>query len=256
MAGLLILPASVRGAESDDNNASPALQESEPSFFNRQYLFGNWGGERDRLADQGITFDFNNIGDFLTDVSGNQTHHATYFGRFRASTDIDFNKLANFDGEFFFSGIWQYGENLSGAYLRVNTLSSSIAGTESLRFDQLWYQQGFFQGLFKLKVGQIVPVNEFGETDFFDILFNDELGYAPNAIFNAKQPFSPAGKPGVILRTDLSAITPGLYFKAGIATAYRNPYRPDNYGVDYGNDFNYGEVGFLRNWLSTAEHHL
>jgi porin len=242
VAGLLILPASMRGVESDDDNAAPSLQESAPSLMERRYLFGNWDGERDRLADQGITFDFNNIGDFLTDVSGSQTHHATYFGRFRASTDIDFNKLANFDGEFFFSGIWQYGYNLSGAFLHVNTLSSSIAGTESLRFDQLWYQQGFFHDLFKLKVGQIVPVNEFGETDFFDILFNDELGYAPNALFYPKQPFSPAGKPGAILRTDLSAITPGLYFKAGIATAYRNPYRPDNYGVDYGNDFNYGAV--------------
>src|SRR5580658_9027651 len=170
--GLLMLPAPFLFAAGDEDSASRALQESEPSFFDRQYLFGNWGGERDRLADEGVTFNFNNIGDFLTDVSGSQTHHATYFGRFRASTDIDFNKLAQFDGEFFVSGIWQYGYNLSGAYLHVNTLSSSIAGTESLRFDQIWYQQGFFQGLFKLKVGQIVPVNEFGETDFFDILFN------------------------------------------------------------------------------------
>ena len=64
-------------------------------------------------------------------------------------------------------------------------------------------------------MGQIAAVNEFGATDFFDLLFNDELGYAPNAIFNAKQPFSPAGKPGVVVWGDLSVVTPGLYAKAG-----------------------------------------
>jgi carbohydrate-selective porin OprB len=84
-----------------------------------------------KLAEARRHFDFNNIGDFLTDVTGSQTHHATYFGRFRFTTDIDFNKLSGFDGEFFFSPIWQYGRNLSGDYLHVNTLTSSIAGVKA-----------------------------------------------------------------------------------------------------------------------------
>ncbi len=245
LIGLSFVVAPSANALSDSQVSELPIQKSSPSLWDQQYMFGNWGGERDRLAAEGVTFDFNNIGDFLTDVSGSQTHHATYFGRFRASTDIDFNKLANFDGEFFFSGIYQYGQNLSGQFLHVNTLSSSIAGANSVRIDQLWYQHGFFHGLFKLKVGQVAAVNEFGATDFFDILFNDELGYAPNALFSARQPFSPAGKPGAILRTDLSAITPGLYVKAGIFTGYKNSYRPDAYGIDYGNDFNYGAVASL-----------
>jgi len=206
-------------------------------------MLGDWAGERTKLASEGITFDFNNIGDFLADVTGSQEHHATYFGRFRASTDIDFNKLSGFDGEFFWSGIWQYGQNLSGQYLHTNTLTSSIAGVNSVRIDQFWYQQGFFDSMFKVKVGQVAAVNEFGATDFFDILFNDELGYAPNAIFNTKTPFSPAGKPGIILWGDLSEITPGLYVKTGVFTAYSNPYHPDSNGVDYIDDFDHGMSG-------------
>src|SRR6202012_881294 len=139
--------------------------------------------------------------------------------------------------------------NLSGDYLHVNTLTSSIAGEESERIDQLWYQQGFFDSKFKIKLGQIAPVNEFGATDFFDILFNDELGYAPNAIFNTRNPFSPAGKPGIIMWGDLSPITPGLYIKGGVFTAYDDPYHPDRNGIDYGDDFNNGmsaagEIGY------------
>ena len=206
-------------------------------------MLGDWGGERTRLAQKGITFDLNDIGDFLTDVTGSQTHHATYFGRLRASVDINFQKLSGFDGEFFFSAIYQYGRNLSGDYLHVNTLTSSIAGEESYRIDQFWWQEGFADNMFKVKVGQLAAVNEFGATDFFDLLFNDELGYAPNALFSTKQPFSPSGKPGVTLWGDLSDLTPGLYVKAGVFTAIDNPYRPDSNGIYYADDFNHGAVG-------------
>ncbi len=248
LALLLTSPFTVVHAGPDDADMPP-VQQKMPSFWDQQYMLGDWGGERTKLANEGITFDFNDIGDFLTDVTGSQEHHATYFGRFRASVDIDFNKLSGFDGEFFWSGITQYGQNLSGQYLHTNTLTSSIAGVNSVRFDQLWWQQGFADGQFKVKLGQLVPVNDFGATDFFDILFNDELGYAPNAIFNTKQPFSPAGKPGIEFYGDLRSVTPGLYIKTGVFTAYDNPYHPDTNGINYINDFNYGmaisaEVGY------------
>ena len=232
-----------KSARAGSDGITPNVQPAQPSFWNQQYMLGDWGGERTKLAKEGVTFDFNDIGDFLVDVTGSQTHHATYFGRFRASTDIDFNKLSGFDGEFYISGIWQYGRNLSGDYLHVNTLTSSIAGEESERIDQLWYKQGFFDHKMTLQLGQIAPVNEFGATDFFDILFNDELGYAPNALFNTKYPFSPAGKPGAVLWGDLSDLTPGLYAQVGVFTAYDNPYRPDSNGVDYVDDFNHGMSG-------------
>jgi porin len=241
VCAFLIVTAGAARAGTDD--LTPQVGKTQPSFWNQQYMLGDWGGERTKLEQEGISFDFNNIGDFLADVTGSQVHHATYFGRFRGSTDINFNKLSGFDGEFFFSGIWQYGRNLSGQYLNVNTLTSSIAGEESERIDQLWYQQGFFDSKFKIKLGQLAPVNEFGATDFFDILYNDELGYAPNAIFNTKTPFSPAGKPGVILWGDLSDIAPGLYVKTGVFTAYNNPYRPDSNGVYYEDDFDHGMSG-------------
>ncbi len=242
LAMLCVTPTPSFSTGLTDDNFASEIRTNRPSFWDQQYMLGDWGGWRTRLADEGVTFNINNIGDFLTDVSGSQTHHSTYFGRFRASMDTDFNKLSGFDGEFFVSSVYQYGENLSGRYLHVNTLSSSIAGTESERIDQFWYQQGLFHDLFKIKAGQVVAVNEFGATDFFDILYNDELGYAPNALFTTKQPFSPAGKPGVVVWSDLSAVTPGLYGKAGIFTTYDKPYRPDDYGVNYEDYFHHGWV--------------
>jgi porin len=226
-------------------NSAPA----QPSLWEQQYLSGDWDGERTLLEKQGITFNLTNIGDAEGDVSGSQEHHLAYFGRFRANVDINLNPLAGIDGEFFFSGVWQYGHNLSGQYLHTNTLTSSIAGVNSVRIDQLWYQQSFDGGKLKLKLGQVAAVNEFGATDFFDILMNDELGYAPNALFNTRQPFSPAGKPGLILTGDLGDLLPGLYLKGGVFTTYKSPYKPDAYGVNYKDDFAHGaaasfEIGY------------
>lgn len=243
LAGLVSAPVSSGHAQSAEIGATPTVQKSTTSWWDQQYLLGDWGGERSRLADKGVTFDLNDIGDLQADATGSQEHRFIYFGRFRASSDIDFNKLANFDGEFFVTAICQYGQNLSGDYLHVNTLTSSIAGVQSERIDQLWYQQGLINDQLKVKFGQIDAVHEFGATDFFDLLFNDELGYAPNLIFPTKQPFSPAGKPGVVLWGDLSVITPGLYAKTGIYATYNNPYNPDGWGVKYYDQFNHGYGG-------------
>jgi len=250
LAVLLAMTGVTAYAGPDGTGNTPVIQQTEPNLWNQQYMLGDWGGERTHLEQEGVTFMFNNIGDLLYDASGSQEHHMTYFGRFRASVDIDLEKSANIDGEFFFSGVWQYGLNLSAQYLHTNTLTSSIAGENSIRVDQLWYQQGFDGGKIKIKLGQIAAVNEFGATDFFDILYNDELGYAPNAIFNTKQPFSPAGKPGVIVTGSLSDLTPGLYFKGGVFTSYENSYSPDAYGIDYKDDFDHGlaacfELGYV-----------
>ncbi|MDD5262004.1 MAG: carbohydrate porin [Methylacidiphilales bacterium] len=242
----------------NEKQPAPAIRQVEPNFLNQPYLFGDWGGTRTQLAEQGVVFALNNIGDWQTDVSGNQQHHMTYNGRFRGIVDIDFKKLADVDGEFFFTALWQYGQNNTVPYPKdntfvspygVTTFTSSVGGEESERIDQLWYQQGFADSKFKVKIGQVAASSEFGATDYFDTFVNDELAYAPSAIFNIRQPFSPAGKPGIVLTGDLSDLTPGLYTKAGAFTAYYNPYHPDSKGVDYADDFEHGmtaafEIGY------------
>lgn len=240
VAGTTTDPKAVDNKDMDPK--AMTMSKKSTSIWDQQELTGDWGGERTALREQGINFTFNNIGDFLTDVTGSQTHHAAYFGRFRGNLDIDFKKLADVDGRMFISGIYQYGRNLSGQYLDVFTSTSSIAGEESLRLDEAWYEQGFIDSKVKLKFGQIAAVNDFGATSF-GIFMNDETGYAANILFRPNQPFSPAGKPGVELTVDLSDITKGLYVKGGAFTAYRDPYHPDGTGLNWQNDFKGGAVG-------------
>jgi len=108
-------------------------------------MFGDWGGERIRLEQMGITFYGEYRDDFQgnvtgTDKNGNERDHSVNFVIFYLNLDVDLMKLADIAGEFFFRAVWQYGGNLSDRYLNVHTSTSSIAGTNSERIDQLWYR--------------------------------------------------------------------------------------------------------------------
>jgi porin len=214
------------------------------------YLFGDWGGARTKLEDKGVTFDFNIIDDLQTDLTGNQTHHLTNFGRIRGSVTVDLEKLADIDGKFFVTGMWQFGKNL-GAEINTFTSPSSIAGYNSFRLDEAWYEQGLFNHKLRIKVGQIAAVNDFGQTGLF--LMNDETGYSPNINFYPLQPFSPSGKPGVVLTIDPSGVDDGIYLKVGAFTGRgSDPYKPDTSGLNWGQDFDNGvagtfEVGYNQN---------
>src|SRR5580693_4400000 len=70
---LLTLPAVAQkeGIETGPGHdqAAPAPTTPAPqdkTFWNQQYLLGDWGGERTKLAEEkGVTFDFFYVADFL-----------------------------------------------------------------------------------------------------------------------------------------------------------------------------------------------
>jgi hypothetical protein len=59
LIGLPILLAPSAHAVPDSQESALPVQKSSSSLWDQQYMLGDWGGERDRLADEGVTFDFN-----------------------------------------------------------------------------------------------------------------------------------------------------------------------------------------------------
>jgi len=63
-------------------------------------MFGDWGGERTRLEQMGITFYGEYRDDFQgnvtgTDKNGNERDHSVNFGIFYLNLDVDLMKLAD-----------------------------------------------------------------------------------------------------------------------------------------------------------------
>ena len=75
-------------------------------------MFGDWGGERTRLEQMGITFYGKYRDDFQgnvtgTDKNGNERDHSVNLETFYLNLDVDLMKLANIAGEFFFRAVWR-----------------------------------------------------------------------------------------------------------------------------------------------------
>src|SRR5258708_4631437 len=65
------------------------------------HLFGNWGGERTRLLERGVRFDFQYISDSLWDIKSQQKERFASWNRFRGTLDMIFASLSVLLGLFF-----------------------------------------------------------------------------------------------------------------------------------------------------------
>lgn len=92
---------------------SQTLNDPEGPWPDRPYVFGDWGGERTRLADLGLTFSFISVNDFLVNQRGGDAN----WSRVRGTADFDFGKAELVPGlTFHVTGLWQGGGNM-GAYI-------------------------------------------------------------------------------------------------------------------------------------------
>src|SRR5258708_13834153 len=101
------------------------------------HLFGNWGGERTRLLERGVRFDFQYISDSLWNVKSDQKERFASWNRFRGTVDIDFVALTGLHGLYFHATpLWQGGGNL-GAYLGLLTNPSGMSSANTCPLDSL-----------------------------------------------------------------------------------------------------------------------
>ena len=64
------------------------------------HLFGEWEGERTRLMERGVRFDFQYISDSLWNIKSEKKERLASWNRFRGTVDIDFGALAGRQGLF------------------------------------------------------------------------------------------------------------------------------------------------------------
>src|SRR6202158_52490 len=62
------------------------------------HLLGDWGGERTRLLERGVKFDFQYVSDSLWNIKSEQKERFASWNRFRGTVDIDFGALISQKG--------------------------------------------------------------------------------------------------------------------------------------------------------------
>jgi porin len=203
----------------------------EFDFASRQYLLGDWGGERRRLAEKGVTFDFHYVADLQANPTGGEKQTQAGWGRIRGTVDMDLGKLVGANGlTFHATGVWQFGVDL-GAKLGTIANPTGLVSAHTTRLDSWWLQQALFHDKVFVKVGQFAGLDFYGDQQYGASYIIEPLDYALGNLFSTTyESFNPAATPAAEIRF---VPTPNVYVKSAIFSGNRNPYAQDSTGFDF-----------------------
>jgi len=220
-----LAPAWAQNVSSQEQNASLIGLPS------RQYLFGDWGGERTALAEKGLTFDFFYISDLEANPTGGLDQAQAGWMRIRGTMDLNFDRLISWQGlSIHATGLWQSGANL-GAKIGVLANPSDLVSAHTTRLDSFWVQQLFFSDRLRIRAGQLAGLDFYGNQDYGGSWLIEPMGYAFGNLFGSIfESFNPAGTPGVEVRF---APRRSFYVKSAVMSGNRDPYHQDPTGTNF-----------------------
>jgi len=208
------------------------------------HLFGTWGGERTRLLERGVRFDFQYVSDSLWDIKSEQKERFASWNRFRGTVDIDFGTLTGLHGLFFHAtALWQGGGNL-GAYLGLLTSPSGMSSANTCRLDSWWIEKRWLDERITARVGQFAGQDFYGAQHYAASFIFEPMGYALGNLFTDLESFDPPSTPAMEVRV---APLHNFYVKSMVLAAVRSPFSQNPTGLVpqfNGTPMSVSEIGF------------
>ena len=204
----------------------------------QSYVFGDWGGLRSWLSNQGIDLGLSYLSEPAWDVAGGMARGGTYAGQENLSLDLNWEKIANIKG---FSTHIDFvsrlgSSNVSSKYVGdVLFQAQEIYGSPSVvqavtHLAYFYGEQQLFNGNVDLKAGRIPVRNDFGTLpgtcfDFMSL----SICANPSSTSNLSWTVFPVANWGGVAEFKISG---PLSFKIG---GYEvNPNDGGEYGFDWG----------------------
>lgn len=231
LVGAIAFAGAVLHAQGEVSSQIP--DTDRPDWWGGDGIPVDWFGARTNLADRGIDF----FSSYTMDVFGNTTGGlrtgTVYAAALQFGTDVDLEKLIGWQGaSVSTSWLWLSGrdasEDLVGNFLTI----SNIAGFDTLRMLEMWFQQNLFEDALSLRVGQLAADSEFIISDYAALFINASFGWPPFAYMNMPEggPAYPMGTLGVRL-----AVQPAFWFTFLTAAFQGDVFEEDvnRYGFRY-----------------------
>jgi porin len=208
------------------------------------HLFGDWGGERTRLEERGVSFDFQYVSDSLWNLKSVQKERFASWNRFRWTVDIDFGKLTgHHDLYFHATALWQGGGNL-GTYLGLLTSPSGMSSENTCRLDSWWIEKRWRNERITARVGQFAGQDFYGAQHYAASYIFEPMGYALGNLFTTLEVFDPPSTPAMEIRV---APIHTLYVKSMVLAAVSSPFSQNPTGLVpqfNGTPVSLSEIGF------------
>ncbi len=185
-----------------DGRESAAGAGSAVPWWEGDPATGDWFGVRPALEDKGVEI----FGAYTVEVWGNTTgglkRGAIYDGLIDFGVNIDLEKAIGWQGaSVSTTWLWLSGrdasEDLAGNFLTI----SNIAGFNTFRNYDLWFQQNLCEDKISLRVGQLAADTEFVGSEYGSLFINAAFGWPAFIYPNIPNggPGYPMGAPGVRL---------------------------------------------------------
>jgi porin len=237
LAGLCGASAGTGGAASASEDGSKvdaaAVLKSDSwleSWASQDYMLGDWGGWRTRLArEYGVNFEFMYFSAVPTNVGGGLSTGSVYEGIFLGSLDLETEKLAGLPGGLLHASmLFIHGPAFSRNFSGDANVASLLDLAGSLRLWELTYEQKLWQDRLSVKFGQMSIDRDFIVPELYNSLasinFLNQTFFYPTMAFNVyDRPFYPVERhalastpyatPGVRVRLDP---VPWFYAQAGV----------------------------------------
>jgi porin len=192
------------------------------------HLFGTWGGERTRLQERGVNFDFQYVSDSLWNLKSVQPERFASWNRFRGTVDIDFGKLTGWHDLYFHAtALWQGGGNL-GTYLGLLTSPSGLSSMNTCRLDSWWIEKRWLSERLTVRVGQFAGQDFYGAQHYAASFIFEPMGYALGNLFTEFESFDPPSTPAMEVRV---APLQHLYVKSMVLAAVSLPFSQNLTGL-------------------------
>ena len=230
--GSRLLPAITAALALLAASAASAEPPSVPRWWERSHLTGDWGGQRETLAERGIVPGARYTAGFWSNVRGGFQTGTRYEGFAEWWIEADLEALAGWKGGSFDINWYSYhggqpSEDLVGPF-PTQTISGHEAA-ESVRFYEIFLRQTWGDGRFLFKAGQLAADTDFFVSENAGELLNGTFGFLGLGRPREIAPFYPLG-------------APGAYFSARTADARREAH-VGVYSADPGEDRS-GNFGF------------
>jgi len=185
------------------NPLSPeGLNDARHSIFERDLLLGDFNGAREQLLFKGVSISPNYIGEVMGNPTGGLSRGVTYDGVLNVPLDVDLERVTGFlhDLTFHANALWIHGQGLSTRHVGDFSNTSNIAGYNTVRLQELWFEQQLWRKRISLRAGVLAADAEFFTTGYGSLFLNGTFGAFTLVGANLPDPpIYPVAAPGVRL---------------------------------------------------------
>jgi porin len=203
-----------------------------PGSKKQYYMIGDWNGEREILANKGVTFNSTFTCDVLANVSGGKMQGIRYDHSMGWDVNFDLEKFVGLLGtQLHISGLWRAGQNLSKAVIGNDMVVSTIYGHEQFRFYFLYLEKELFNKRLNIRMGRIAAGDDFATSPLYSAFVSNAVDGVPISIpINLFFTVYPTATWGARAKFDLND---DFYILSGIYDGDKGVEYDKFYGLDF-----------------------